>query len=391
MRPIHPFPARMAPELALERLADLDRGSVVLDPMAGSGVVLRQALETGHTAVGFDMDPLAVLMAQVWTTPVCSEAVEKWVTRLLREVNATNPEETSLSWMDSETEDFISYWFAEAQQADLRRIAFVLDKFSSGDGEDDAAALNLLRLALSRIIVTKEQRASLARDTSHSRPHRVANASDYEVIPGFEQAVRFVLQRLVDEPPPSTARVSLGDARMLTVENGAVDAVLTSPPYLNAIDYLRGHRLALVWLGKSLRELRAIRSDCIGAERAPDHPFVARLFERIRSAMGDVESLPRRYGAMIERYAEDLYRMVSETARVLKSGGSATFVVGNSCVKGTFVNNAAGVIEAARMVGLTLASSFERTLPDNRRYLPITSGGALGRRMRTETICAFTK
>ena len=128
MKPIHPFPARMAPELALERLADLDRRSLVLDPMAGSGVVLRQALEIGHEAVGFDMDPLAVLMAQVWTTPVCGERVEKWGTRLLREVHSTAADGISLNWMDAETEDFIDYWFAETQQADMRRIAFVLDK-----------------------------------------------------------------------------------------------------------------------------------------------------------------------------------------------------------------------------------------------------------------------
>ena len=180
-------------------------------------------------------------------------------------------------------------------------------------------------------------------------------------MPGFQRAVRFIQRRLSDEPPPSTAQVGLGDARGLkTIENGAVDAVLTSPPYLNAIDYLRGHRLALVWLGRSLGELRTIRSNSIGAERSPNHPGTAKLFERIQCAMGQFELLPRRHGAMIERYAEDLYRMVSETARVLKSGGTATFVVGNSCLRGTFVMNAAGVIEAAKMVGLTLASSFER-------------------------------
>lgn len=392
MKPIHPFPARMAPELALERLSGLDSGSLVLDPMAGSGVVLRQALAAGHDAVGFDMDPLAVLMAQVWTTPVCGEIVEAWSTRLFNEVESIDPKEVSLDWVDAETENFIDYWFAEAQQADLRRIAFVLDRFSRGENENDAAALNLLRLALSRIIVTKEQCASLARDTSHSRPHRVSDTSEFEVIPGYERAVRFIRRCLLDEPPPSRARVNIGDARVLrTIENGSVDAILTSPPYLNAIDYLRGHRLALVWLGRSLSELRHIRSNSIGAERAPNHPGVSELFERIQAAMGNFDALPRRYGAMIERYAEDLYRMISETARVLKSGGTATFVVGNSCVRDTFVQNAAGVAEAARMVGLKLAHCWERTLPDNRRYLPISSGGALGKRMRTETICTFAR
>jgi hypothetical protein len=34
------------------------------------------------------------------------------------------------------------------------------------------------------MIVTKEMAASLARDTSHSRPHRVADANDYDVFGG---------------------------------------------------------------------------------------------------------------------------------------------------------------------------------------------------------------
>ena len=64
IRSIHPFPARMAPDLAMERLKNIRRGALVLDPMAGSGTVLRQATELGHRALGFDTDPLAVLMAK---------------------------------------------------------------------------------------------------------------------------------------------------------------------------------------------------------------------------------------------------------------------------------------------------------------------------------------
>ncbi len=65
IRPIHPFPARMAPDLAISELTSLKRGSVVLDPMAGSGTVLRQASENGLTAIGFDVDPMAVLISRV--------------------------------------------------------------------------------------------------------------------------------------------------------------------------------------------------------------------------------------------------------------------------------------------------------------------------------------
>ena len=58
MRPIHPFPARMAPEIALEVFGTLPNGSRVLDPMCGSGTVIRQAVECGFDAVGLDIDQM---------------------------------------------------------------------------------------------------------------------------------------------------------------------------------------------------------------------------------------------------------------------------------------------------------------------------------------------
>jgi tRNA G10 N-methylase Trm11 len=50
--PIHPFPARMAPGIALDALAEADTPLRVLDPMAGSGTVLAVARSKGHHAVG---------------------------------------------------------------------------------------------------------------------------------------------------------------------------------------------------------------------------------------------------------------------------------------------------------------------------------------------------
>lgn len=394
LKPIHPFPARMAPSLVLERLGETGKNSRVLDPMVGSGVVLRQAIELGHEAVGFDLDPLAVLMARVWTTPISEVNLQKWVDRVSGEAQATKSSTVTLDWIDGddETRSFVNYWFGESQREDLKRIAFVLSKFGCGECKEDAVSLDLIRLALSRIIVTKEPCASLARDTSHSRPHKVLEKSDFAVFPAFERSIRFLRKRLAEHPPSGVAWVETGDARSLVaVGNGTVDAVITSPPYLNAIDYLRGHRLALIWLGHGLKELRRIRSCSIGAERAPDDRSVHTLFSRIEEAMGNLKQLPNRYCLMIERYVEDLYRMISEVARVLRPGGTATLVVGNSYLKGTFVRNAAGVTEAAKMVGLTPTCVSERVLPDSRRYLPITKDGQLARRMRTETICRFVR
>jgi len=383
----------MAPELALETLNELPAQSVVLDPMSGSGTVVRQAAELGHQSFGFDMDPLAVLMSKVWTTPVDDNLIKEVGEAIIEQAQALDLNEIVLPWIDDdqETNDFVKYWFGKRQRNDLRRIAFVLDNFGKrrfSRKKHDAA--DVIRIALSRIIVTKEQSASLARDTSHSRPHKVTEASDYDVIDGLKRSILQVRKRLNDNPPIGVANIRRGDARSLRqLGDETIDAVLTSPPYLNAIDYLRGHRMSLVWLGYRLSELRDIRSNSIGAERAPDKPIPSDLLEPIQLALCDTTNLPKRYASMIQRYSEDLFRMTAEIARVTRVGGLATFVVGNSCLKGTFIQNSEGVATAATILGFRELNIVERELPSGSRYLPITESGALGKRMRTETILSF--
>lgn len=384
----------MAPELALASLRDVPQGSLVLDPMAGSGTVLRQATALGLRAVGFDMDPLAVLMGRVWTTPVADEYIEHELKSIVDEARSVNLRVARLPWLDrdQETREFVSFWFGERQRRDLKRLALTLHAHSSDRlGPTRRAALDVLRLGLSRIIVTKEQGASLARDTSHSRPHKVADDSDYDVFGGFERSVTQIRKRLLESPPAVGASVSLGDARQLHLADASIDAVVTSPPYLNAIDYLRGHRLALVWLGHDIGTLRKIRSSSIGAERAAEAGGQSSHALEVANAMcGKADISPRAY-AMVERYASDLLTMTSEISRVLREGGRATFVVGNSCLKGTFIQNSAGLTRAAETAGLTTSRVLERDLPARSRYLPITGDGSLSKRMRTETVITFVK
>lgn len=390
---VHPFPARMASELAVHTLRALPRGSSVLDPMAGSGTVIRQAVSMGHEAIGFDMDPLAVLMSRVWTTPLADDLIEDVCEEIM--ADAEKLVDPALDWVDDDPETlaFIEYWFAPEQRRVLRQIAAALAAHRSRRfSAKKHAAADVLRVSLSRIIVTKEQCASLARDTSHSRPHKVADSSDYDVMAGLRRSLRQVRSRLLEAPPAGGARIQLGDARHLkSIENGSVDGVLTSPPYLNAIDYLRGHRMSLVWLGHRLQDLRAIRSSSIGAERAPDSVSPESIFGDIRRSMGDMDMLPKRYSSIVDRYAEDLYRLASETSRVLRPGGLATFVMGNSCLKGVFIRNSEGLARALEMCGMAKVSEFERDLPSGSRYLPMTAQGMLGKRMRTETVLVYAR
>lgn len=390
-RPVHPFPARMAPELALAALNELPSGSIVLDPMAGSGTVLRQAIDLGHRAVGIDTDPLAVLMARVWTTGLTSEDLNRELRLLLDDVANVDLRIHRLPWVssDHETSDFIRYWFGDEQRRALGRIAYVLHRRRMARlGDRRRAAVEALTVALSRIIVTKEPCASLARDTSHSRPHKVIDSSDFDVFSGFERSVGTIAERIRSDHR-GLAHVEQGDARDIPLRASAVDAVVTSPPYLNAIDYMRGHRLSLVWFGFQLEQLRNIRGASIGAERASESN--SKAIDAVCSEMVSVKLLPRRFQAMVQRYACDLIAMTSEITRVLKKGGVATLVVGNSCLRDVFIRNADGVYAAATLCGLEPLRVTERELPTGSRYLPITAVGMLSKRMRTETVLTFCK
>jgi hypothetical protein len=376
----------MAPELALEALKTIARGGTIVDPMMGSGTVIRQATDLGLKAVGFDMDPLAVLMSRVWTTPVDDDAIERVHARAAKIALAADPDSVALPWIDDdrETRDFVAYWFARRQSDALRCWSGAIAELSNEVRGAEAAALDVLRIALSRIIVTKEQCASLARDTSHSRPHRVTLTSDYCVHQGLGRSLGTVRRRLLLAPPTVGASVTLGDARSIALPDRAADAVLTSPPYLNAIDYLRGHRMSLVWLGHRLNDLRAIRSASIGAERSPDAGVHVRM--EIRDALGDLAGLPGRHRGMIDRYVADVVGLASEVKRVLRPGGVATMVVGNSTLKGVFIRNSAAVSKALELQGMRFVGESVRDLPNQSRYLPTAAGSSLANRMRQETV-----
>src|SRR5262249_44334593 len=97
-----------------------------------------------------------------------------------------------LPWIDSdaETQKFIRYWFGRKQIDRLRCLAYSL-KYGVGN-QLPPQVRDALRIALSRIIITKQSGASLAWDVSHSRPHKVVSSNNFDVFNGFERSYKFV-------------------------------------------------------------------------------------------------------------------------------------------------------------------------------------------------------
>src|SRR3990172_4949987 len=154
--PIHPFPARMAPGIALEVLGAERAPLRVLDPMAGSGTVLAVALAKGHRAFGVDLDPLAALLAGVWTrsldaervTAMASEALE----RAKRAFGSLKCAEAYPSTSDDETRKFIRYWFDDYARRQLAALAAAIA------GIRDDTARDAIWCGFSRLLLPKQAR-----------------------------------------------------------------------------------------------------------------------------------------------------------------------------------------------------------------------------------------
>ena len=378
----------MAPEIALRSLTRLPSGSVVLDPMAGSGTVLRAASDLGHQAIGADLDPLAVLMARVWTQSLSPRRLRAASEQLLERAS-DRTDIPRLDWIDDDPETlaFVDFWFGARQRDDLRRIVSSLPTDGSTTGR-------ALRLLISKLIITKEAGASLARDVSHSRPHRTKSANSFDVFSGFQRACERLASILEAEPPSSGVRVRLGDARRLRfVTTGSVDHVVSSPPYLNGIDYLRGHRLALVWLGFPLWRLREIRRESVGSERKlPRDGLKSRPAVQVCSEWMS-KPLDPRWTSIVRRYLWDLQDTTAEIARVARPGAEVTLVVGNPTLRSSFIDTAAMTTAACTRVGLTLRDRYERDLPARHRYLPppASASTSLDQRLKTEVVLNFVR
>lgn len=394
--PVHPFPARMAPGIALDILAAEPERIRVLDPMMGSGTVLAVARASGHTAMGVDIDPLAVLLARVWTTPLDVNKVRRKAAEVLERAKADfgsrHIGEAYPSCADSETKQFVRYWFDNYARRQLASLSDAIHRVR------DDRTRDALWCAFSRLIITKQAGASLAMDLSHSRPHRAFEQAPVKPFNKFLVAAQHVLKNCIssdqaDRGPAAT--VSLGDARKLSISTGTIDLVLTSPPYLNAIDYMRCSKFSLVWMGYTVGELRGIRTDSVGTECGDQGAYED---EEIREIIADLKLKPKlstRNETVLAHYIEDMRKAVREAARVLSPGGRAIYVVGENTVRGTFIPNAKIVSAIAERSGLTTDSRRARTLPANRRYLPPPTARnapeALGGRMRREVILSFSK
>jgi DNA modification methylase len=366
----HSFAAKFPPQLPRLFIEYLTKpGEIVLDPMMGSGTAIVEAILAGRKAIGFDIDPLAVEIALVKTNRLEKTRIQAAYTELTYNIryvlgNSPEVEEALEKRFDAGTRKFIDYWFYPHAQKELMAIVLAIERI------EDAIIQRFFKLVFSSIIITKSGGVSRARDLAHSRPHLVKSKIPQNVMEAFSSRIKKTCSGL-DGFGQNAIEPYIGqcDARQLPLPDSSVDLVVTSPPYANAIDYVRAHKFSLVWFGQSVASLTELRSKYIGTERANDSSPTG-LPAFAKSTIERVSELDKVKGRILTKYFQEMKIVIKEVHRVLKMNKNAVIVIGSSTMRGVETQTHLNLIEIAKEVGFQMVGVAKRLIDRDRRMMP---------------------
>ncbi|KPL73592.1 hypothetical protein ADN00_14730 [Ornatilinea apprima] len=389
----HSFPAKFPPQLPRVFIENLtNQNGVVLDPMMGSGTTIIETLIANRNCIGFDIDPLAILIARVKTTPVDPSEIMVITKKVISESKSLF--DNGLDYLkeyyfenwDSKTRDFIDYWFDEITKYQLLSLIFFINKIQK------ESLKNFLKVAFSSIIITKNGGVSLALDLAHTRPHRAkyVKSQDGTVIidkveseqinsytsksirSPFNEIEKKVINNLKGILPQSinTRSLILGNTQNSPLANNSVDLIVTSPPYAsNAIDYMRAHKFSLIWFGYSIEYLSQKRDEYIGGELTKQCAFEP-LPKFTESIVQEISNVDAKKGLVLRRYYSEMTRTIREMYRILKNDSAAIVVVGSSIMRNIDTQTQLCLAEIGKSSGFDVPKIGIRYIDRNRRMLP---------------------
>lgn len=301
----------------------------VLDPFCGTGTTLVACAESGVACRTVDINPflrwLALTKSRSYTAADVSKA-----RKLVASMARAAAQGKRRSWVPPLHQ--IEKWWDEHTLSALSR-AFAELTGKRGKARDLAA------LAFCRTLIDVGN-VSFGHQSMSFRA-RGAVGHGAEVAATLVGACEQLAVGAAARFPGSDAQVLVGDSRVLTeiLPEKACGSVITSPPYVNRMSYIRELRPYMYWLGfldhgRQAGELdwRAIggtwgvatsQLNAWAPESALGLPKLARLVSEIEAQ----SPILARY---VERYFHDMDRHIDGLAGVLASGAEAHYVIGNS-------------------------------------------------------------
>lgn len=408
----HSYAASIGSDLASDLIKEFGiANGYFLDIFAGSGTTLVEALNHGMFTYGVDVDPIACLICRTQTRKYTNKWLSSFEIEIIENLDKIKKEIIqnlkiilskdrgewfSVNGFKTRVPDRneVGYWFTPKQSLVLASLTGYLNNLKSFRKKE------LLALTISSSVIRKwPNTISMAMDIDHSRPHKTHPHDDsieryfYIINRIFKKNMRLLrhISKNNGRNWVAPGKIIQGDTAQILYQfnSDSFDLILTSPPYVNAIDYPRAHKYSEWWLSPEkticTREnyigLRGGVADIKLSQKAND------LAPYNFSKMKWLKNIERSKSGLIYKYVIDMDIVIKGCKRILKDGGRLIFVLADNKVKGKTVPIVRIIEEIIYREGFKEIHISRREIKASRRRYPFGFKGV----MKTEAIISALK
>jgi len=340
----HVFPARMHPAIArtvLEELFEVGAAEVI-DPFCGSGTVVVEAMRAGWSALGTDLNPLAIRVARVRSELRKQSSRDRFVEAVERVGRAST--QRVQTRVDSRA-DLAPEHRAKYEIHVLKELAGLLAEIRRSASKADRAAMEMV---FSSLVIKCSKQRSDTNVEEVTRTLRKGLATEMFVRKGRELGSRWAALARAVPKDAEAPRLVCADIQQLRKTLGGhyqCNLILSSPPYGGTYDYVEHHRLRAGWLGVGLG---AMEANEMGARR--------RFSEAPEGGPEDA----------LARWDAEVHGMLESMAGCLRRDGIAMLLVGDGEIGGVRVPADEQLEKLAEKVGLEFLCSAAQAREDVR-------------------------
>jgi DNA modification methylase len=348
------YPCKFIPEIprwAINTYLTNKNNAIILDPFAGSGTTLLEASLQNISSFGTEIDQVAKLVIKVKTTKLQKEQITniKTITKkIINKINSNTIKETEILLPDINN---LNHWFTDDVLKHLGYIYYSIQKISDKDIKD------FMLVAMASII----KKVSNADDIS---PKPYVSNKIKKTIPSVSKLYEDTINRFIEAINQlqniDMGKVELGgDATHIPLKDNSIDLAVTSPPYINAFDYVRTMRLENLWLHlTNENDLLQSKKKYIGTES-----FCSKDEEKDLEILNDSELLNQYYSKIfdidkkralvVKKFFEEMKKNLQEVYRVLKKDSKYIIVIGNCCIRKVDIDSWKVLEDLSRVIGFT--------------------------------------
>jgi hypothetical protein len=306
----------------------------VLDPFCGTGTTLLTCAERGIACATLDVNPFLVWLARAKTAKYSADSLAR-ADALLAEMSRAARGRGNAPWLPALFQ--IEKWWARPTLHALGRAFAVLR-----DSDAPKAARDLAKLAFCRSLITTANVSFGHQSMSFAEADVASPGAAGRVALALSEAFTPIASAARVALPNSPRRVLLGDARQVaesTKKPAEFGTVITSPPYVNRMSYVRELRPYMYWLGHLEQASDAGELDwqAIGGTWGSATSRVAAWQSQGAIPLQELATLTRRIAIRsdvlaryVSKYFFDMLLHVRSLSSVVARGGQAHYVVGNS-------------------------------------------------------------